>query len=150
MYFKLPPSPTLLPPTQINEIIESEPCDISNKLLLNQHYDPNDPYLKTAVFERSHSQQDRRRVTLSGKPKQNTEIRQRLQQQDQHAKLMQSSRPIVTTTTQVDKAQSTSISMLASPELSDENQGTTTTSRYRSLQQFYCTTQVCYMSWCTA
>lgn len=141
MYFKLPPSPTLLPPTQINEIIESEPCDITKKLLLNQHYDPN---------ERSPSQQDRRRVTLSGTPKQNTEVRQRLQQQGQHAKLMQSSRPVVTATTQVDRAQSTSTSMLASPELSDENQGTTTTSRCRSLQQFYCTAQVCYMSWCIA
>ena len=128
MYFKLPPSPTLLPPTQINEIIESEPCDITKKLLLNQHYDPN---------ERSPSQQDRRRVTLSGTPKQNTEV-------------MQSSRPVVTATTQVDRAQSTSTSMLASPELSDENQGTTTTSRCRSLQQFYCTAQVCYMSWCIA
>ena len=94
-------------PTQINEVIENKPYDIARKLL--QRYDPNNPQLKT-TFARSHSQQDQTRIS-SGTQIQDTEIRQRWQQQDQHAKPMQ--RPAVTVPTQVNGAQSPPVSMLS-------------------------------------
>ena len=98
---------------QINEVIGSEPYDVARKLL--QCYDPNNPQLKT-TFARSCSQQDKRKVISSRTTKQDTEIRQRLQQQGQH-----------TVTAEVDRDQPP-ISMLAPSnslkESPNQNQGT--------------------------
>jgi hypothetical protein len=78
-------------------VIESEPCDVARKLL--QHYDPYNPQLKTIFAQ---SQRDKRKVTAKETPKQDTEIRQRLQQQGQHTS---------TVIAQIDRAQPLPISM---------------------------------------